>query len=210
MVCFIGTRKKKRNVMKRILPLRKAKFNARGYNSDKLIKYYSNKIMMLLPNLFIRNNYEDIIYFHKENKIVIPNNSILHDIFSYSIIYEYTIIKVCVGYDDDDGHISIMIVDNKNKIIEWFDTAPPNKIEKTKLLEKIKYYLPSYKITIVNNKHHIQKSNYDVYCQTWIYYFIYKRIHKKKQPAQIINNLMKYNRENRVDIVRKFFYKLIY
>ncbi|QKF93668.1 hypothetical protein QKU48_gp0210 [Fadolivirus algeromassiliense] len=205
MVCFIKHEKIKHT--KKILPIRKSKIDHPHYNSKKYEKTLRRRMLMLLHNIYISKTSNDMIYHEKYNSITISDKSILHRIWNYNIIYDFVIIKIETHYNDGNTHISIMIINNINKIIEWFDTAPLNKDEKNIVTNTVNKYLPYYNIKIVNKKYYIQESDYDIYCQTWIYYFTYKRLYKNKDSIKIFTSLMKHNKEKRVDIIRNFFYK---
>lgn len=209
MVSHIKRQKKKKNnnTVIKIVPMRKSKFNNDNYKLEKFDTYYRNSLMKLMPNMFISTRDHEMEYSEKDDTINIPNNGILRNIHNYNRCFDYVVIKLRTMYNIGEAHRSVIIIDNLNKSIEWFDTGAPSLTEKNKVLGKIKFYLPLYGITIINNGHYIQESDYDVYCIAWSYYFIYKRLYKKENGNEIISKLMQRSNENRVDVIRNFFYK---
>lgn len=183
---------------KRIQPIRKHAIDHKfgPTDTDMYISYYIHIVKRIIPNLEI-NNGDDMYYENKEIKLT--NISILNRL--YQITNRY--IALMVG---QDGHVSIILIDNDNETIEYFDTVN-DSFKEHALNDVIDFYFPSYRFKVVNNGTDIQESNYDVYCQTWIFYYIYQRLYNNKTSDEIMEKLKLTNSEERVDIIRDFFFE---
>jgi len=212
MVSRNQSRKRKRYTKVRYQPLRKTKNDLpRSLYSDKQVQdYYIRHLSTLLPNVSFSTSYYDLGYVEKDIniKINIPNNSGLHNLWYRKHIYDCVILTINYEfYMKKYGHVSLVLIDTNNKIIEWFDTSDTEPCMFDPVISKIKEYLPDYEIVKVNT-YYIQEDENDIYCQTWIYYYVWKRLYKKKDYKSIIDKIMSKDKKSRTDVIRKFHYKI--
>jgi len=186
-------------IYKRIRPIRKAYIDHKLIETDVnlYISHYIKRIRDLVPSLTI-NDGDDIFYF---TQMEVTNISLLKQLDSIKTPY----IALMIGYFD---HISIMLVDKYYKCIEYFDTSYKQKY-RNQLKEICDIYFPDYLFICVNDNLYIQKSYYDVYCQTWIFYYLYQRLYKCISHRIIMDTLNMVNDNERVDIIRNFFHEFI-
>lgn len=201
---------RKRYVRTRYLPFRKAKLNVPFYGTKLITNYYHTQLSSLLPRVHFSFNDGDLQYTEKEEdcqRVSIPDNSNLHNMSNLVYNYEYVIMTINYEWTTEGEHVSTSIVDTKNKRIEWFDTYNTFKYIYNPIKNKLQEYFPDYHIVKAHQKS-IQEDDEDHYCQTWLYYYLYHRLHKKKTMKSIIGKLMSKDKKRRIDVIRKFHYKI--
>lgn len=210
MPSHIKNKKKNRKiyVKKRYLPIRISKLYIPFYETREITDHYKTKLSLLLPNVNFSFNIGDLYYYDVDKEIIIPDDSNLHNINILQHTYDYIIISIFYNWGKGDGHVSVSIVDINNKIIEWFDTIDTQNDIYEPIKNKIKEYLPDYEI-FKANREDIQKDDSDLYCQTWIYYYIYHRLYKKKSIKIILDKLMSKDKKRRIDVIRQFHHKIV-
>lgn len=199
----------------RYQPVRKAKIisSQLHYSSINIEQHYNKQLSILLSNACFTQNSGDLEYI-KDNmqlnvsQIKVPYDSGLHSLWYNKYFYDYVIFTIHYKFSENNNHVSIVIIDTTKKIIEWFDTWDTSDHIFNPLIEKLKKYLPHYEIFKVNKKD-IQEDDDDYYCQTWIYYYVWQRLYKKKDSESIMNKILSKNIKSRTDLIRKFHYKII-
>ena len=201
---------RKQYVRERYLPCRKAKIDHKFYNTKTTTNFYHNKLSSLLPHVHFTFNDFDLEYDEnkdKKNRINIPCDSNLHNMQILKKDHNHIIMTILYDWTDGNQHMSMLIADTINKRIEWFDTYNTYKYIYEPIKKKIQRYFPKYHIVKVHQRI-IQEDDDDHYCQSWPYYYMYKRLYKKKTMKSIVGKLMEKDKKRRIDVIRNFHYKI--
>jgi hypothetical protein len=195
----------------RLLPVRSSKFKSKLGNTTNHVEYYCRLFKKLFHHLEIKNNYTDIEYEYslmnkdQNHEIQLSYNSLLHQKYGHKT---FTAIKIREDYDTNK-HISILLADNKNKIIKWYDTGRScNKVNGT-IKKFILSFFKDYQFKIVNQKYFIQ-SDLDYHCQTWMFYFLFNVLQiENKSDQKLYDDLMNLDIHQRLAVVNDFQHRML-
>lgn len=113
------------------------------------------------------------------------------------------------------GHITVALINRKSKTIEWFD--PSGQYKRDPRTQETEYsmwvynlellfdnMLPGYKFIVVNKAQTHQSHEFDLYCQTWIYWYVFMRLVAGHNRRQIMQALQQDTPAQRVERIRNF------
>jgi hypothetical protein len=103
------------------------------------------------------------------------------------------------------GHIVIALLDDRTKSIELFD---PSGGDTCMYEEALSQFVPNYKDYAYHFVNPVFLQQEDTHCQTWIYYFLYKRL--SMSAPQIVDYLIKLSPIERFHTIVAFWNKLVY
>lgn len=112
-------------------------------------------------------------------------------------------------------HVAVALWDPESKIVEVFDpagSARDNKI--TIIQEKLIRSLftnhpgPPFDKMIFTNRYNLQELPSDRFCQTWIYWYLYERIIRKKSIKETLESAHKLHPELRQTMIASFWHFL--
>ena len=107
-------------------------------------------------------------------------------------------------------HILIALWDLKENVLELFDTSYRHYSDDRGVIPQavLKFFRPVEDppvFVIVNKTEDLQAGNpKDIYCQTYIYYYLYERVKRKRDGTEIVTNLGKLKPEQRVLLMQRF------
>lgn len=109
-----------------------------------------------------------------------------------------------------DEHISVAIVWKKERHIEFFDSRGPNvSFKEIKEWFADQPFCDSFVNTnadfdIQSEGHRGGREEVDVYCQTWIYYYVYCRLVHGYSSKLVVRTLEELPAEARLELVKSF------
>ena len=124
--------------------------------------------------------------------------------FNSSITKRWVVVKIALP-----GHYAVALVDQHLKKVEFFDSGGVHEdwiIKKVRAL--FAAILPAAKINIVQTMM-LQMDDYDGYCQTWIWVWLYFRLSKEWSHVQFKKVFQKMEEKERTECVRTAHYFLI-
>lgn len=107
------------------------------------------------------------------------------------------------------GHVSLALLDVEQSVVEIFDVGAGAKssVLHLKVIQQLfKPYPYSIRINILNDTF-LQKE--DQHCQTWIYYFIWKRIVGDSSGSKIVEELQGMTAMERFQLINEFWHFLV-
>ena len=121
-----------------------------------------------------------------------------------SITKGWVVVKIALP-----GHYAVALVDQHLKKVEFFDSGG---VHEDWIIKRVKSLfggiLPRTCLHIVQTEM-LQADNYDGYCQTWIWVWLYYRLVEKYTHMQFKRLFQKMEEKERTECVRAAHYYLI-
>ena len=107
-----------------------------------------------------------------------------------------------------DLHISVALVGEGGKHVEFFDSKGGNvsvrQIRAFFHSRGCAKFLMINRVNFQEDGNCAEEAGLDIYCNTWIYYWCYLRLVRKKKAKDIVSNIDKMNSKERLEEIQKF------
>lgn len=141
----------------------------------KAMRFYHDRIVQLVPDLWA--DYR--CHFTLEESGTLVASAACAPSKARGTRYEaYTI--------EEPGHVSVCLVDRRQCLVEFFDTAWSASTRD--IVSGLRWHFPGCWVVPVNRGAEIQQGP-DVFCQTWIFYYLYRRLVCGQAADQVIRDI---------------------
>lgn len=124
--------------------------------------------------------------------------------FNPRVTKRWVVVKIALP-----GHYAVALVDQRLRKVEFFDAGG---VHEDWIIRRVKSLfsatLPSYKL-VISQRELLQEDEYDGYCQTWVWVWLYFRLYRGWSHTQFKRLFQPLKAKDRVQCVRDAHYYLI-
>jgi hypothetical protein len=172
--------------------------------NNKVITTYRSMIYKdLVEPVVIGRDYTKTVYVSGNDTLAIVHEGayiLLHNADTFcGPGVRYRIIPV-----DVPKHVAILLWDTEKRRVELFDSGGVSQLEERDWVDIVPFLFPIGTTLVVANRENLQEAAGDIYCQTWVWYYVYHRV-LGERAGHLVRRLQALSSARRMQEIQLFW-----